>query len=325
MLAGIRIPTVVDTKTIQKDLPAEIERLASRLSVSCPVCGNNADPRCIARYADRTVAQCPLCGITYILFQIAEPKVYSRSYFFDEYQAQYGKTYLEDFQSIKNQGLLRLARIASAGKSLLRNRPSGEKSILDIGCAYGPFLSAAKDNGWSPFGTDISEDAVNFVRDTLGIPAVQSAFPAPDAKDFLSGRRYDAVTLWYVIEHFMDLDPVLRRIGKLIVPGGILALSTPSASGVSGRFSAEKFYRESPLDHFTVWDPRTVSRQLERYGFKVVKIVSTGHHPERFPFMRGKKRGRASAIILGAISRIFALGDTFEVYAIKNRTLEDVK
>jgi len=322
---GIKIPKIVDSKTIQKDLPAEIERLASRLSVSCPVCGNAGNHRCIARYPDRTIARCPVCGINYILFQVAEPKVYSRSYFFDEYQAQYGKTYLEDFQSIKAQGFLRLERIASVGKTLLRGRPSGEKSLLDIGCAFGPFLSAAKDLGWSPFGTDISEEAVRYVLDTLALPAVQSAFPVPDADGFISGRQYDAVTLWYVIEHFMDLEPVLLRIGKLLVPGGILAFSTPSASGVTGRFKAEKFYRESPLDHFTIWDPRTVRRQLEHYGFKVVKIVATGHHPERFPFMNGRKGGRVTASVLRAISRVFSLGDTFEVYAIKNGTLEDVK
>ena len=79
---GIKIPKIVDTGTIQKDLPAEIERLASRLSVPCPVCGNVGKHRCIARYPDRTIARCSVCGINYILFQVAEPKVYGRSYFF---------------------------------------------------------------------------------------------------------------------------------------------------------------------------------------------------------------------------------------------------
>jgi hypothetical protein len=48
--------------------------------------------------------------------------------------------------------------------------------------------------------------------------------------------------------------------------------------------------------------------------------VVTGHHPERFPFVN-KKRGLAN-FVAGLVSRWFGLGDTFEVYAVKE---EDVR
>jgi 2-polyprenyl-3-methyl-5-hydroxy-6-metoxy-1,4-benzoquinol methylase len=243
--------------------------------------------------------------------------VYAKSYFFEEYRAQYGKTYLEDFDSIKAQGVRRLSimkKIHAKRRVFSRNTPS----LLDIGCAFGPFLSAAHDTGWAPEGTDVCDEAVAYVRDTLGIPAVVSSFPVPDAENTLRGRTFDAVTLWYVIEHFENLVPVFDALRDLLVPGGVLAFSTPSAKGISGLTKPESFYRNSPRDHFSIWNPRKVRRQLRSHGFTVVRIVSTGHHPERFPLIGKAKAGSVRWSVFLFFSKMFALGDTFEVYAIRN-------
>jgi len=322
---GVLVPSVITTVSEHRDLSHAISHLASRNVFECPLCGASASTSVRARSEDRTIAVCPDCGMEYLAFVTAGQQTYSRSYFFDEYKAQYGKTYLEDFDSIRTNGLTRLAVLDRLIAANFRHPELADKTLLDIGCAFGPFLSAARDSGWIPFGTDISGDAVAYVRDVLQIPAVVSAFPAPDGENSLNGRRFAAVTLWYVIEHFADLQPVLERIGTLLVPGGILAFSTPSVAGVSGRFNSSSFYRNSPRDHYTLWDPRKVRKQLDRYGFTVQKIVSTGHHPERFPFMKGKKTDTNLFRLCLLASRLFGLGDTFEVYARKNGSLEDIR
>jgi hypothetical protein len=98
--------------------------------------------------------------------------------------------------------------------------------------------------------------------------------------------------------------------------GGVLAFSTPNSSGISGRLSLKKFLEKSPADHWTVWDARRVKKILRRFGFAVKKITVTGHHPERFPLCSGLQSGLAYSIVL-FLSRLFRLGDTFEVYAEK--------
>jgi 2-polyprenyl-3-methyl-5-hydroxy-6-metoxy-1,4-benzoquinol methylase len=110
---------------------------------------------------------------------------------------------------------------------------------------------------------------------------------------------------------------VLNEIKKLLKPGGILAFSTPSFSGVSGTFSLRSFLLYSPADHFTVRSPKMCKRSLSLAGFKVIKIVSCGHHPERFPLFGKFVKSKKSPLywMLLGISRIFYLGDTFEVYA----------
>jgi spore coat polysaccharide biosynthesis protein SpsF (cytidylyltransferase family)/2-polyprenyl-3-methyl-5-hydroxy-6-metoxy-1,4-benzoquinol methylase len=317
---GVRIPSIIKPESGQKNLVSEIERFVTRKALPCPLCGSHHGS-VVARYSDRTVSRCLDCGMDYLSFLVVPQKVYAKSYFFEEYRAQYGKTYLEDFESIKAQGSRRL----SIMKRILSRHRSRRESpgLLDIGCAYGPFLSAAKDDGWKPEGTDICEEAVVHVRDTLGIPAVVSAFPAPDAENTLQDRTFDAVTLWYVIEHFDDLLPVFDTIRRLLPSGGILAFSTPSSKGITGRTKPADFYRNSPRDHYSIWNPFRVRRQLLKHGFTVVRIVSTGHHPERFPIIGKAKAGSLRWGFFLLLSKLFALGDTFEVYAIRNGRTED--
>lgn len=135
--------------------------------------------------------------------------------------------------------------------------------------------------------------------------------------------------MWYVIEHFERLDKALRNAAALVRPGGILALSTPSLEGASGRFDRPGFFARSPEDHFTVWEPSRARAILKAYGFRVERIRITGHHPERMPglrFLGSKARlnpfDKAAAQLGKLASRIFGLGDTFEIYAVREEAGE---
>lgn len=312
---------ILDRDSASLDLAAEIASLCEVATEGCPLCGIRGAGKIIARHQQRTISRCHACGMAHISFLGMKSRSYSRSYFFEEYRNQYGKTYLEDFASIKAQGVSRIARIEAHYEALFAEGSNVARTVLDVGCAYGPFLDAARDAGWVPTGTDISSDAVEYVRSTLGLPAVISAFPAPDADQFLDRERFTALTLWYVIEHFVDLETVFSRIRALLIPGGILAFSTPSERGISAISRPADFWKRSPDDHWTIWNPGKTRKQLAARGFTVLSIVSTGHHPERFPLMADAKRGGLAWRACLWISRAFSLGDTFEVYATKNGTL----
>ena len=278
-------------------------------SRGCPVCGTDCAP-VLARFSERTYRRCAACGIIAMDRLTPPPIEYAREYFFGFYEKQYGKTYIDDFPNLIAMGTRRLALI----KSLLP--ASGATSLLDIGCAYGPFLVAARDRGFSPRGVDPAEDAVQYVTETLGIPALRGFFPCATGEP---NQRYDVVTLWFVIEHFRYCVPVLAEIRKILKPGGVLALATPSFSGISGRGSLRRFLDRSPADHWTLWSPGACRKALAMAGFRVRRIVVCGHHPERFPFFGRYARDEKGLVyrLLLAISRIFALGDTFEAYALR--------
>ncbi len=319
-------PLPITPETESKDLSAELKRLATGIRVACPLCGSVNRRRVLARAHDRTVVSCARCGMDYLSYHIPVGPSYGESYFFEEYRSQYGKTYLEDFDAIKARGLARMRqisrvrRLASVGRSLPAKDASPVPAVFDVGCAYGPFLAAARDCGWNPSGTDVCQEAVSHVRDVLGIPAVHSFFPSLHEADVPPPGTFDAVTLWFVIEHIDRLAPVFERIRALLRPDGILAFSTPSAVGISATRNRASFFKNGPLDHYTIWNPRTVRKQLSSHGFIVRRIVSTGHHPERFPLASRIRPGSFVWKALELASRFFSLGDTFEVYASKAST-----
>jgi 2-polyprenyl-3-methyl-5-hydroxy-6-metoxy-1,4-benzoquinol methylase len=315
--------------------------------------------------------------MVYMSRSVAPPIEYAKDYFFDSYKKQYGKTYLEDFPNLVEIGRKRLEHIKAllkaapllpvgggqaAGPSRQGNRqgqtPGPETDaappyltgsattappLLDIGCAYGPFLVAARDAGFAAAGFEVAEDAVASVRDTLGIPCFKVPFPSGVDKNVFADGQFAAITLWYVIEHFEDTGAVLTEIRRLLSKGGVLAFSTPSFEGISARKSRAKFLENSPQDHYTIWKPSKTRKILKRFGFSLRKIVVTGHHPERFPVAERLLRKKTPALTtkaaekpdaqtqtttintrgllyraLLAISRLFRLGDTFEVYAVKD-------
>lgn len=317
-------PSCITPETGQRDLAGCIASFTAARRIHCPLCGS-IEGRVVHRRPASTISRCTSCGMLYTSFQTGRTSSYSRDYFFDEYRSRYGKTYLDDFEHIRKNGTVRMGMISRIQTRYLPALADEEKRIFDIGCAYGPFLAAAEDAGWKAAGTDVCRDAVDWVNARLGIPAIHAAFPVLPGEAFRDLRPFSAVTLWYVIEHFEDLETVFARIRELLIPGGILGFSTPSGSGISARVFRHRFFRSSPEDHYTIMEPARIRRQLERYGFRVVRIRSTGHHPERFPGCARCKPGSLRWKVLYAFSRLFRLGDTFEVYALKRGTLEDAQ
>ena len=310
----------------KKNLALFVTDLSMAEKFPCPVCRDKkamggiirAD-EVVARTHARTFRRCSSCSMIYISYSIDSNVKYEKSYFDAEYKKQYGRTYLDDFEEIKKQCLRRIENI----KSVSRNYDGTVPAILDIGCAYGPFLSAASDAGWKPYGSDISKAATDYVREELGFNAVQASFADFDPLEKFGIKNFDAVTMWYVIEHIRDLNHVLTAVNRLLRKGGTFSFSTPSGSGVSARMNEKVFFEQSPKDHYSIWEIENTKNILKRFGFHVKKIVSTGHHPERIPFIKNNGIKSDSFIFkCGRLySRMFKAGDTYEVYCVKT---EDV-
>ncbi|MDE6719504.1 MAG: methyltransferase domain-containing protein, partial [Treponemataceae bacterium] len=319
-----------------------LQRLALAQKFDCPVCGEKSSHgKIVARTAAHTFRRCPKCKMIYLAFSTDSRVQYEKNYFEGEYKNQYGRTYLEDFDSIKAQGARRVRIIKKIlKKNRLSKTPASKKktsgatinyspstinyslstiNLLDVGCAYGPFLSAASEAGFSPFGSDISVAAVNYVKNDLGFSCVNASFLDFDSEKEFGVSQFDALTMWFVIEHIQDLKSALTSANKFLKKGGVFAFSTPSASGVSARFSRQKFFEQSPRDHYSIWEIRRSKKILKMFGFKIKKIVSTGIHAERIPFFKKREIQKGTFLFSLAVilCKMFKLGDTYEVYCVK--------
>lgn len=278
-------------------------------SVRCPLCRQIPRGNILARFPDRSYRRCAHCrGVS--MFRTGEiPIVYDKNYFFDDYKKQYGKTYLEDFKNIQKMSAQRLEIIEKYLKNPAR--------VLDIGCAYGPFLAEAQRRGFKTYGIDASKEAVAWVNKNLNIPAVAGLFPHVDLCASFGQDSFRLVSLWFLIEHIDNVHEFMLALANTVESGGILAFSSPSFAGISAIKNRQQFLQHSPKDHWTVLEPKNMRRLLAKYGFKLLKIRITGHHPERFPGIG--KIGPQSLLwkIVLFFSKLCKLGDSFEVYARK--------
>lgn len=291
---------------VKKDITDVINQLKNNLSKTyCPCC-KDSDSLGLVIYRDkeRNYVKCEICGLVYGEEFSNNKTVYNEQYFFEEYKAQYGKTYLEDFDHIKNLSNKRIKIIKKFYKK-------DSKVLLDIGCAYGAFLQSASLHGFDVNGIDVSSEAVAYVNETLELKAKKATLPDDD----FGLEKIDVITMWYVIEHFKDVDKVMKKVSDALKEGGILAFSTPKGDGLSVKVNERKFYSESPKDHYIILSQINIKTFLKKYGFKLVYVKTTGVHVKRrFPNINVKS---FKYKILTFVYTLMGQGDTFEVYAEK--------
>jgi len=101
--------------------------------------------------------------------------------------------------------------------------------ILDIGCAFGAFLSSL-DPTWERFGTDVSRFAVD--RAKAALPG--ATFAVADIDKIPFPGPFDIITAFDVIEHIPSLDTVAASVNRLLGPGGHFMFVVPVYDGVTG-------------------------------------------------------------------------------------------
>lgn len=109
------------------------------------------------------------------------------------------------------------------------------RRILDYGCGDGTFLAmlARQASGRGrTVGCELSESVVADCRARLGGRS-GLIFAAIDELDQPEHRNaYDLVICMEVLEHIVDVTPVLERFGRLMAPDGRVLISVPVETGV---------------------------------------------------------------------------------------------
>ena len=108
--------------------------------------------------------------------------------------------------------------------------------ILDVGCATGDFLIAARSRGWEVFGADPS--AARAQVEAAGIQLVGTSVHDVDLAD----GTLDAVTFWDVLEHVTNPLADLTRACRLLKPGGVVALTVPDSANFLARMSGGRWF-----------------------------------------------------------------------------------
>lgn len=228
-------------------------------SLYCPVCGGQRDSTQVFVRDNFSILRCSNCGVgkTLLPDNFSTDSIYTEGYFQGE-QADGYQDYAGSEDVLRAEFRSAVHHLRAAGC------PSGK--LLELGCAYGFFLSEAKPL-FEVQGIEVSESAVQFCRQR-GLDVELGVL----TEEYVNRRApFDAVVMLDVVEHLTEPDEVMRLIHKALKPGGKLLLSTGDWESSLSRLMGKNWRLMTPPQHTFFFSPRTMSAMLTRLGFEVVE------------------------------------------------------
>lgn len=201
------------------------------------------------------IVRCRRCGLTYTNPRLRLDRI------LQGYTQAEDTEYAEEAESRSINAYFTLAAI---------RRHTSKGRLLDVGCAHGYLLNAARVH-FEVRGIELSSCSREYARKQLGLTvdaATLREAAYPDA-------HFDVVTMVDVIEHLTDPLADLRDAHRILKPGGVLYLVTPDLSGLAAKLLRGRWWGLRPA-HLYYFDPKTMSAMLEKAGFETLETRSFG-------------------------------------------------
>jgi SAM-dependent methyltransferase len=258
-------------------------------TVPCPFC-ESREFRPHEKYGPDhryTYVQCRNCTLVY---ETPRPRYDS-----DFLTAAYS-VYDTDSHHLKNRGGLdeRERQLVERYKITLRQiqtRLGRTGKILEVGCATGLFLLAAREEGWDAVGVDISASMVAACQQHFGFTAYCGQY---QDLDLSSMGPFDAIYCSHVIEHIPNPNEWMEKFKRDLKADGILCLNVPNQFSIDRRFRRGLKRLKLARDRWALWrtpdhlyEPhlKPMKYLMQKHGFQMIEAFTYSRRekePESF-------------------------------------------
>ena len=236
----------------------------------CPVCGGNAISRELEA-KDHTVSKqtfeiwsCQDCSFRFT--QAAPtPDLIGKYYKSDAYVSHSNTK-----KGLVNQLYHRVRKRTLQQKLELVRKHTGqmEGELLDIGAGTGAFASVMQAAGWKVTGLEPDPDArKNASRDFhVELQDLGQLFQLP-------GERYDAITLWHVLEHVHALHEYLETFKKLLTQDGVIFIAVPNFTSFDAQYYGRDWAAWDVPRHLWHFSPKSMEVLMKKHGFTIEQVM----------------------------------------------------
>lgn len=227
----------------------------------CPLCPSPWRLKFVTPANGLQILECPGCGL-WRLGQQPSPAG-RHAFYHDRYFESWGASEAlpEPVRRMKQQTFHRMLHLIARYR-----RPPGR--LLDVGCAFGTALEVAQTLGWDAEGLELNPAAAAQARAVFGDRIVEGDFEAAA----LRPGTYDAILMSDFLEHLPDPVAALRKVHRLLVPQGLVAIATPCTDSLSAKLLRRR-WPHLKSEHLTYFSIRSLVRLLDRAGFRVCAIT----------------------------------------------------
>jgi len=235
------------------------------------------------------IVRCDGCGL---LYQRERLLPESLSIFYDDEEYFCYQSFEERGAIIRFLGRL-TARRAIRMIETLRN-PDHDR-FLDFGCGNGSWLELFRSCGatWPMVGAELTKGNVDHIR-KLGFDGV--VCDASNVDQRFEPGSLGVIHIHHVIEHVPSPLDLLRKLRRLLAPGGIIVGQTPNADCLERRLFGDAWTQWHLPQHLVVFEEPTLRRHAEDENLEVVSVrgspSSATQWSASFLKARANRRGR---------------------------------
>jgi SAM-dependent methyltransferase len=231
---------------------------------SCPCCGSVDIVKALA-CKDFTVSSeifdIMECGNCMLRFTQSVPDQDSIGAY---YQSDTYISHTDTENGLVNKLYLKARNYTLAWKIKLLDKSAGnqehKRELLDIGAGTGAFLDKAHHSGWVVTGLEPDQGARKICLDKYGIQSEM-----PEKLFELPAQKYDAVTMWHVLEHVHQLHEYLEQIKRVLKPGGVALIALPN------------YTSKDAAEYKSFWAAYDVPRHLYHFSPQSMDFLATKH------------------------------------------------
>ena len=144
-----------------------------------------------------------------------------------------------------------------------RNKIPGR--LLDFGCGTGHFLYSAKQKGWMVTGVEPNNDARKIATSEHQLTVYESL------DEIKKEKKYDAITLFHVLEHVHDLKGTIRSLLELLKKRGSLYIAVPNRDSPDFQHYKENWAALDVPRHLYHFNRQSMKFLAEKYSLKIIE------------------------------------------------------
>lgn len=249
---------------------AKVETVKATASTVCNLCGGTATLP-LREASLQHLVRCASCG----LVRVREMPTH------DTMQKTYGKDYYRNANShvvgYENYeaDMPNILKTAQRRLRLIERYRSVPGRLLDVGCALGFFMEAARQRGWDATGIDVSSYAVTTAKKRLG----SNVHCGQIQEMNFAEASFDVITMWDVIEHMTDPLQQLQECHRVLKDDGLLILCTPDIGSRVAKATGERWMGFKLADeHLYYFSSDTAQKMLDKAGFDTLQVFHIGKY-----------------------------------------------
>jgi SAM-dependent methyltransferase len=140
-------------------------------------------------------------------------------------------------------------------------------TILDYGCGTGMFLGECKNAGWDTYGIEPDDDARKIASEqNLNLFSDKSKI-----ETHVADKKFDAITLWHVLEHVTDVPETLAFFKQKLKSNGVLIIAVPNHVSYDAQYYKEFWAAYDLPRHLYHFELKSIQGLLGNGGFQLIE------------------------------------------------------